>query len=202
MRLRTALAALAFVSVPLSGLPSAVSAAPLQHAVLAGGCFWGMEEVFEHVKGVTHVTAGFSGGAAKTAHYEMVSAGDTGHAESVDITFDPARVSYAQLLNVFFTVAIDPTQKDRQGPDSGTQYRSVVWYANTAQRDAARTAIAALHENVATEVQPLHGFYAAEDYHQHYAALHPDDSYIVINDAPKVAALQQKYPTIYAPKGV
>jgi peptide-methionine (S)-S-oxide reductase len=171
-------------------------------AVLAGGCFWGMESVFEHVRGVTNVVAGFSGGARDTAHYETVSDGNTGHAESVEITFDPARISYATLLDVYFRVAHDPTELNYQGPDSGTQYRSVVFYANDAQKAAAERAIARLTAQkafaapIVTQVVPLRAFYPAEAYHQHYAALHPYDPYIVVNDAPKIAALKERFPQL------
>jgi peptide-methionine (S)-S-oxide reductase len=171
-------------------------------AVLAGGCFWGMESVFEHVRGVTNVVAGFSGGAKATAHYEEVSEGNTGHAESVEITYDPSRVSYAELLDVYFRVAHDPTELNYQGPDTGTQYRSAIFYANDEQKRTAERTIAALTAAhvfpapIVTQVVPLTGFYAAESYHQHYAALHPYDPYIAINDAPKVAALKARYPQL------
>ncbi len=178
------------------------SAGKTETAVLAGGCFWGMESVFEHVRGVTNVVAGFSGGARETAHYETVSGGDTGHAESVEITFDPARISYATLLDVYFRVAHDPTELNYQGPDSGTQYRSVVFYATAAQKAAAQRAIAQLTAQkvfaapIVTQVVPLRAFYPAEAYHQHYAALHPYDPYIVINDAPKIGALKERFPQL------
>jgi peptide-methionine (S)-S-oxide reductase len=176
------------------------AASRTQTAVLAGGCFWGMESVFEHVRGVTSVVSGFSGGSKDTAHYEDVSAGNTGHAESVEITFDPAVVSYATLLDVFFRVAHDPTELNYQGPDSGTQYRSVIFYANPAQQRTAETTIARLTAEkvfaapIVTQVVALRGFYAAEAYHQHFAALHPFYPYIVINDAPKIAALRARFP--------
>lgn len=175
-------------------------------AVLAGGCFWGMQAVFEHVRGVRQVWAGYSGGAASTAHYDDVSEGDTGHAESVKITFDPAVVSYGQLLKIYFAVAHDPTELNRQGPDAGTQYRSEIFYADAEQQKIAQAYIAQLDAakvfdaSIVTLVQPLKAFYPAESYHQDYARNHPDDAYIVINDAPKVARLKQLYPALYQPE--
>jgi peptide-methionine (S)-S-oxide reductase len=175
----------------------------IQTAVFAGGCFWGMEGVFEHVKGVTHVVSGFAGGSAATAHYELVSTGTTGHAESVQISYDPARISYGQLLQVFFSVAHDPTELNRQGPDTGTQYRSAIFYANGEQKRVAEAYIRqlrALHafaRPIVTELTPLKGFYEAEAYHQHYLALHPNEPYIVINDLPKIANLKREFPALY-----
>jgi peptide-methionine (S)-S-oxide reductase len=174
----------------------------LAKAVLAGGCFWGMEGVFEHVEGVTSVVAGYSGGSAATAHYDMTSSGTTGHAESVEITYDPARITYEKLLEVFFTVAHDPTTLDRQGPDEGTQYRSAIFYADEAQKRAAQAKIASLTSAhafaapIVTQVVPLRAFYPAEAYHQHYMAEHPYDPYILINDRPKLAALRAKFPSL------
>ncbi|WP_426689210.1 peptide-methionine (S)-S-oxide reductase MsrA [Rhodanobacter ginsengiterrae] len=174
-----------------------------QVAVLAGGCFWGIEAVFEHVKGVRKVTAGYSGGAAGTASYDEVSEGDTGHAESVRVVFDPAQVSYGRLLQVFFSVALNPTELNRQGPDSGTQYRSVIFYGNDEQKKVASdyiaqlTAAKAFNAPIVTQVVPLKAFYPAEAYHQHYYDLHPNNPYIVFNDAPKVARLQKLFPEIY-----
>ncbi len=179
----------------------------LAKAVLAGGCFWGMEGVFEQVDGVTNVVAGYSGGSAATAHYDMTSSGTTGHAESVEITYDPARISYEKLLEVFFTVAHDPTTLDRQGPDAGTQYRSAIFYADDAQKRAAQTEIASLTSAhafgapIVTQVVPLRAFYAAEAHHQHYMARNPYDPYILINDRPKLAALRAKFPGLVAKKG-
>jgi peptide-methionine (S)-S-oxide reductase len=174
-----------------------------QMAVLSGGCFWGVQGVFEHVKGVTRVVAGYSGGDRDTADYETVSTGTTGHAESVQITYDPHVISYGKLLQIFFSVALDPTMKDAQGPDSGTQYRSEIWVATpeqkavavayVAQLDAARTYGAP----IATRVDPLHGFYPAEAYHQDFLETHPDYPYIVYNDMPKVAALRALFPGVY-----
>ena len=172
-------------------------------AVLAGGCFWGMQWVFEHVPGVTNVISGYSGGAAATATYEQVSQGDTGHAETVRIHFDPSKVSYGQLLRVYFSVATDPTELNRQGPDTGTQYRGVIFYADAEQARIARdyiaqlTAAHAFAAPIVTQVVPFEAFYPAEDYHQDYARLHPDAPYIAINDAPKVVALQRELPALY-----
>ena len=174
-----------------------------QTAVFAGGCFWGVQAVFKHVKGVIAVAAGYSGGLARTAHYEMVSTGETGHAESVRITFDPSQVSYGQLLKVFFAVAHDPTEQNRQGPDTGTQYRSAVFYSNADQRRIAQAYINQLNQaavfkrQIATEVVALASFYDAEDYHQDYALHHPDEPYIVINDLPKVEKLRKDLPGLY-----
>jgi peptide-methionine (S)-S-oxide reductase len=174
-----------------------------QTTVIAGGCFWGIQAVFQHVKGVKNASSGYSGGSAATADYETVSTGTTGHAESVKITFDPAQVSYGQLLKVFFSVAHDPTQLNRQGPDTGSQYRSVIFYENDDQKHVAEAYIAQLEEAkafsrpIVTQVVPLKGFFAAELYHQNYATLHPDDAYIAFNDAPKVERLRQQFPGIY-----
>ena len=175
-------------------------------AVLAGGCFWGVQAVFEHVKGVKRVLAGYSGGSAATATYDQVSDGDTGHAESVKILFDPAQVSYGQLLRIYFSVATDPTQLNRQGPDVGTQYRSAIFYSTPEQERIARAYIAqlgtakAFGDPIVTQVAPLKAFYPAEAYHQDYARLHPNDRYIVVNDAPKVVNLQRYFPDAYRPQ--
>lgn len=175
-----------------------------QVAVFAGGCFWGIEAVFEHVRGVRDVTVGYSGGSAQTATYEMVSSGRTGHAESVRVIYDPAQVSYEQLLKVFFYVAHDPTELNRQGPDTGTQYRSVIFYTSAEQKRLARAYIDQLNQakafggEIVTEVVPLDSFYQAEAYHQDYAVHHPDAPYIVINDAPKVTNLRAQFPDLYA----
>src|SRR5271154_936263 len=174
-----------------------------QTAVVSGGCFWGIQAVFQHVKGVKNATSGYSGGSASTAEYELVSTGNTGHAESVKITFDPAQVSYGQLLKVFFSVAHDPTQLNRQGPDTGTQYRSVIFFANEEQKHIAEAYISQLAQaksfphSIVTQVAPLNAFYPAEAYHQDYATLHPDNPYIAINDAPKVEHLRQQFPDLY-----
>ncbi|HTS60196.1 MAG TPA: peptide-methionine (S)-S-oxide reductase MsrA [Terriglobales bacterium] len=177
-----------------------------QTAVVAGGCFWGIQAVFAHVKGVISATSGYSGGAANTAQYEVVSGGETGHAESVKIVYDPSQITYGQLLRVFFSVAHDPTQLNRQGPDVGSQYRSVLFYANDEQKQIAEAYIAQLTQAkifshpIVTQVVPLKVFYPAEAYHQDYAAHHPDNPYIVYNDAPKVAHLQQEFPELYTGK--
>ena len=172
-------------------------------AVLAGGCFWGLQWVFEHVKGVINVTSGYSGGNAATAQYERVGGGDTGHAESVRIEYDPAQVSYGQLLQVYFSVATDPTQLNRQGPDVGPQYRGVIFFADPQQERIARAYIAQLGDAkafgapIVTQVVKFKAFYPAEDYHQDYARIHPGQPYIAINDAPKVTHLQQLLPQFY-----
>lgn len=172
-------------------------------AVLAGGCFWGMQLVFEHVKGVSHVTAGYAGGDKNTATYQQVETGTTGHAESVQIQFDPSVITYQQLLQVYFTVAHDPTELNRQGPDVGTSYRSAIFYTNDEQRRIATAYIAQLDaahafpKPIVTEVTPLKGFYRAEDYHQDYALHHPDQPYIQICDRPKTAALKKQFPDLF-----
>jgi peptide-methionine (S)-S-oxide reductase len=177
-------------------------------AVLSGGCFWGMQGVFEHVKGVRLVLAGYSGGQKDTAQYEEVSTGDTGHAESVEIVFDPKQVSYGQILQVYFSVAHDPTEFDRQGPDSGTQYRSNIFYASDAQKRVADAYIAQLGKAhafaspIVTRVDRLNGFYSAEGYHQDYLIHNPDSLYIVINDLPKISNLKRVYPALYSEKPV
>jgi peptide-methionine (S)-S-oxide reductase len=174
--------------------------------VLSGGCFWGVQAVFQHIRGVITATSGYSGGKAKTAEYELVSSGDTGHAESVQVVYDPSQITYGELLRVFFSVAHDPTQLNRQGPDEGTQYRSSIFYANDEQKRIAQAYITQLDQArvfsspIVTEVVPLEGFYPAEAYHQNYAALHPNQPYIVFNDAPKVAHLRQLFPDIYVGK--
>jgi peptide-methionine (S)-S-oxide reductase len=190
-------------------LPDPMADAPLaptkgeQTAVLAGGCFWGVQAVFEHVKGVIRVTAGYSGGSADTAHYEMVCSDATGHAESVRIVYDPSQITYGQLLKVFFSVAHDPTLLNRQGPDTGTQYRSVVFFASADQKRIALAYIAQLDQAkvfsgpIVTQVVPLDSFYPAEAYHQDYAVRHPNNRYITINDLPKVANLRKAFPNLY-----
>lgn len=174
-------------------------------AVFSGGCFWGVDAVFRHVKGVSKVVSGYAGGTADTANYETVGTGTTGHAESVQVTYDPSKVSYDDLLKVFFFVAHDPTELNRQGPDSGTQYRSSIFYENDAQKKMADDYIARLERKhsfpkpIVTTVVPLTAFYPAEDYHQNYLALHPDKPYIVINDMPKLKRLRQDFPGLYQP---
>ncbi|HEX6815019.1 MAG TPA: peptide-methionine (S)-S-oxide reductase MsrA [Gemmatimonadaceae bacterium] len=175
-------------------------------AVLAGGCFWGMQLVFEHVKGVSHVTAGYAGGDKNTATYQQVETGTTGHAESVQIQFDPSVITYQQLLQVYFTVAHDPTELNRQGPDVGTQYRSAIFYATPEQQQTAEAYIAQLtkaktfSDSIVTQVVPLKGFYEAESYHQDYAEHHTNQPYIYINDLPKVANLKAELPALYRDK--
>jgi peptide-methionine (S)-S-oxide reductase len=176
-----------------------------QTAVLAGGCFWGVDAVFKHVKGVTRVTSGYSGGSEKTAQYETVSTGTTGHAESVMITYDPAKISYSQLLKIFFLVAHDPTELNRQGPDVGTQYRSIIFYANDRQKKTAENYIAQLNKSkafanpIVTQLVPLSQFYSAEKYHQNFLERFPDYPYIVYNDRPKLAELRKQFPSLYNP---
>ena len=177
-----------------------------QKAVLAGGCFWGIEAVFEHVKGVSDSRSGYSGGDAASADYGMVSSGTTGHAESVQVTYDPSQVTYGQLLKVFFSVAHDPTELNRQGPDRGTQYRSAIFYANEEQKKIAEAYIKQLDRAkvfdrpIVTQVAPLQAFHEAEAYHQNYLAQHPDEPYIVINDIPKVENLKKQLPELYKAK--
>jgi len=174
-----------------------------EKATFAAGCFWCAEADFEHVPGVVSVISGYTGGHAVNPTYAQVSHGGTGHAESVRVTFDPAQVSFGQLLRVFFSVAHDPTELDRQGPDSGPQYRSAVFYSDPAQKHAAEAYIAQLDRarafpgRIVTEVTPLKAFYPAESYHQSYATRHPDNPYIVVNDAPKVAHLRELFPALY-----
>lgn len=177
-----------------------------QTAVLAGGCFWGVEAVFEHVKGVNSVTSGYAGGGTKPANYDAVSSGETGHAESVRINYDPSRITYGQLLKVFFAVAHDPTELNRQGPDTGTQYRSAIFYANDEQKRIAEAYVAQLNgakvfgRKVVTQVSALDSFHPAEAYHQDYLARHPDEPYIVFNDLPKVENLRKMFPALYVSK--
>ena len=174
-----------------------------QTAVFAGGCFWGVDAVFKHVKGVTDVVSGYAGGAAATAHYERVSEGTTGHAESVRVHFNPAQVSYQQLLQVFFSVAHDPTQLNRQGPDTGSQYRSAIFYTDQEQQQAAKKFISQLADSktfsksIVTQVVPLQQFYPAEDYHQNFLALNLSKPYIVVHDLPKLASLRKQFPSLY-----
>jgi peptide-methionine (S)-S-oxide reductase len=170
--------------------------------VLAGGCFWGVEAVFEHLKGVTDAVSGFAGGNKSTAHYEVVSSGLTGHAESVKVTYDPSQISYGKLLEVFFSVAHDPTELNRQGADYGTQYRSAIFYSNDEQKRVAEAYIKQLNEAkiysrpIVTQLTPLDGFYRAEEYHQHYLEHNPNQPYIVYNDMPKLKHLQQQFPEL------
>jgi len=180
-----------------------VVAGTMETAVFAGGCFWGMQAVFEHVRGVASVTAGYSGGGADTAHYDMVSSGATGHAESVRIGFDASKVSYGSLLQVFFSVAHDPTELNYQGPDHGSQYRSVVFVTNAQQERVVRAYVEQLNaahvlaHPIVTQVVPLDTFYRAETYHQDYLGRHLDDPYIVYNDLPKLTNLAASFPSLY-----
>ena len=182
---------------------SAPSAAATESVVFAGGCFWGVQAVFQHTKGVITARSGYAGGDKSTAIYEVVSSGKTGHAESVRVVYDPSKVSYQTLLNIFFTVAHDPTQVNMQGPDHGTQYRSAIFTSNAEQLKATEDYIANMskakiyNKPIATEVGPLKAFYEAEGYHQDYATVHPNDMYIVINDAPKVENLKKTFPAVY-----
>ena len=179
-----------------------VPAQGTQTAVLAGGCFWGVEAVFENVKGVTNVVSGYAGGSKNTAHYEMVGTGRTGHAESVQITYDPSQISYGRLLQVYFSVAHDPTELNRQGPDEGTQYRSEIFYSSEDQKKMAEAYIQQLNQAkifrqpVVTKVEPLAGFYAAEGYHQDFIAHNPRHPYVVYNDLPKLAQLKKQFPEL------
>jgi peptide-methionine (S)-S-oxide reductase len=190
---------------PAADIPLA-KAAGTETAVFAGGCFWGVEAVFENVKGVSKAVSGYAGGTAATANYDQVSSGRTGHAESVSVTYDPSKVSYGQLLKVFFAVAHDPTELNRQGPDTGTQYRSAIFYANPEQQRVAEAYIAQLgaaksfSRKIVTEVSPLKAFYPAEAYHQDYLVRNPTQPYIVINDLPKLAALKKELPVLYSGK--
>ena len=184
-------------------LPAWAAGPALQTAVFAGGCFWGVDAVFKHVKGVAQVESGYAGGDAKTAQYERVSEGDTGHAESVRVRFDPQQVSYGQLLQVFFKVAHNPTELNRQGPDVGSQYRSAIFFTDAEQQKSAQETIRQLTTShayrapIVTQLAPLQTFYPAEAYHQNYLALHPDQPYIVENDLPKLAQLQKQFPDLY-----
>ncbi len=181
------------------------TAQPQQTAVFAGGCFWGVEAVFEHVKGVADVVSGFSGGDAATANYEAVSSGETGHAEAVKITYDPTQITYGQLLNIYFAVAHDPTQVNRQGPDSGTQYRSAIFFTNADQQRVAQAYIDQLNQSkvfsrpIATQIVPLKDFYAAEAYHQDFIAHNPNYPYVVMHDLPKLRQLRQQFPNLHTP---
>ncbi|MGN4048276.1 peptide-methionine (S)-S-oxide reductase MsrA [Pseudomonas sp. SM4] len=185
-----------------------VTQAHSETAVFAGGCFWGVQGVFQHVKGVQKAVSGYAGGAANTAEYERVSEGDTGHAESVQVTFDPAQVSYGSLLQIYFSVAHNPTELNRQGPDSGTQYRSALFPVNADQQKLAQAYIAqldaahAFNKPIVTQLESYNGFYPAEDYHQDFLTEHPSYPYIVINDMPKVANLKQVFAQRYQEKPV
>jgi len=198
----TALASAAEFPPPATDIPAA---ARKQTAVLAGGCFWGVEAVFEKLTGVSDVVSGFAGGSKSTAHYEVVSMGRTGHAESVQISYDPSQISYGRLLQIFFSIAHDPTQLNRQGPDQGTQYRSAIFYTTEEEKRVAEAYIQQLNQAklfsrpIVTQVVPLSGFYPAEDYHQNYIARNPNDPYVVYNDLPKLKRLQKQYPDMVRP---
>jgi peptide-methionine (S)-S-oxide reductase len=185
------------------GAPAGAVLAAEETAVFAGGCFWGVDAVFKHVKGVSNVVSGYAGGSAATANYEMVSTGNTGHAESVRVRFDPAQVSYEKLLQVFFSVAHDPTQLNRQGPDVGSQYRSAIFYTDAEQQKVAQdyirklTAAHSYAAPIVTQLVPLQQFYPAEDYHQSYLELHPYQPYIVFHDMPKLERLRKQFPELY-----
>ena len=193
------------VAAPPPNVPDAaqdVTAKGEQTAVFAGGCFWGVEAVFDHLKGVKSATSGFAGGKKSTAHYEEVSTGSTGHAESVQVVYDPAQITYGQLLKVFFAVAHDPTELNRQGPDTGTQYRSAIFYTTEEEKTVAEAYIAQLNQakvfrhKIVTQVVPLKGFYPAEEYHQHFVQRNPDYPYVVYNDLPKLRNLMKQYPQL------
>jgi peptide-methionine (S)-S-oxide reductase len=195
-------APLSAAPLPAPATDTSATAGP-QTAVFAGGCFWGVEAVFRHTKGVTKAVSGYAGGTKGEADYETVSTGRTRHAESVQVTYDPAQVSYGELLRIFFAVAHDPTQLNRQGPDHGPQYRSAIFTTTDEQKRVAQAYVAQLSaakafaQPIVTEIAPLPAFYAAEDYHQDYLAKHPAQPYIVFNDLPKLAALKQQFPNRY-----
>jgi peptide-methionine (S)-S-oxide reductase len=201
-------AAEAPVAIPPPANDAPKAAGPLQTAVLSGGCFWGVQGVFEHLVGVHKVLSGYSGGARSTASYEVVSGGNTGHAESVQISYDPQKVSYGQILQVYFSVAHNPTELNRQGPDVGTQYRSAIFYANDAQKKIAADYIAQLNKTgvfgapIVTQLTPFQAFYPAEDYHQDYLLLNPSNPYIVYNDLPKIRNFQRLLPVLYQARAV
>jgi peptide-methionine (S)-S-oxide reductase len=191
------------ISIPAPTLDEPASAARSEVAVLAGGCFWGIQGVFQHVAGVTNAVSGYAGGKAQTAQYETVSGGTTGHAESVRITFDPSKITYGRILQIYFSVAHDPTQLNRQGPDTGTQYRSAIFPANDEQAKVARAYIAELdrakvyNATIVTKIEPGHDFYPAEAYHQDFLTLNPTYPYIVYNDLPKIENLKRLFPKLY-----
>jgi len=191
------------VVIPAAAVDNPKVAGPLQTAVLAGGCFWGVQAVYQHVQGVREVLSGYSGGSKATAEYETVSTGSTGHAESVQIRFDPKEVSYGEILRIYFSVVHNPTELNKQGPDVGTQYRSIIFYADEEQKRIAEAYVNQLERAhvfpgpIVTEVVPLKAFYNAEMYHQNYATSHPDDPYIAINDAPKLDHLRDQLLNLY-----
>jgi peptide-methionine (S)-S-oxide reductase len=195
------------VNLPDAAVDNPLAATNGQEAaVIAGGCFWGIQAVFERLRGVLRATSGYSGGAANTATYEQVCSGRTGHAEAVEIVFDPSQISFGQILKVFFSVAHDPTQLDKQGPDRGSQYRSAIFYTSEDQKRISEAYVKQLNatkvfrQPIVTQIVPLDKFYAAEDYHQGYMDLHPENMYIVINDYPKVENLRKTYPSLFVEK--
>jgi peptide-methionine (S)-S-oxide reductase len=198
----------AAVTVPVPQVDDPLAAGKLQTAVIAGGCFWGVQGVYQHLIGVKSVLSGYSGGSRENADYRSVGGGETGHAESVQIVYDPAKVSYGQILQVFFSVAHDPTQLDRQGPDFGPQYRSAIFYANERQKKVAEAYIAQLRaakvypDRIVTKLERLNGFYPAESYHQDFLINNPRHPYIVVNDLPKVRNFERMFPALYAPRAV
>jgi peptide-methionine (S)-S-oxide reductase len=202
LAMTTARAAERAVVIPPPALDEQGASAP-QTIVLAGGCFWGVQGVFQHTKGVTSAVSGYAGGDKQTAHYETVGTGRTGHAESVAVTFDPREISYGKILQIYFSVAHNPTELNYQGPDHGTQYRSAIFYANDEQKKVAEAYIAQLDktnvfgEPIVTKLEPLRGFYAAENYHQDYATLHPSAPYIAFNDLPKIENLKRLFAADY-----
>jgi peptide-methionine (S)-S-oxide reductase len=191
------------IPIPAPAADEPPSGAGPEVAVLAGGCFWGVQGVFQHVAGVENAVSGYAGGAERTAHYRVVGSGSTGHAESVQVTFDPSKISYGQILQIYFSVAHDPTQLNRQGPDTGTQYRSTIFPQDAEQAKVAKAYIAQLQHagvfdrDIVTTVEPGQTFYPAEDYHQDYLTLNPTAPYIVYNDLPKIANLQKLFPKLY-----
>jgi peptide-methionine (S)-S-oxide reductase len=198
----------AALTLPAPAVDNPRTAGPAQTAVLAGGCFWGVQGVYQYTKGVKQVLSGYSGGDKSTAEYEKVGTGSTGHAESVQIVFDPREISYGEILRIYFSVAHDPTELNRQGPDVGTQYRSAIFYADASQRRIAEAYIAQLQKArafrrpIVTRVDPLKGFYPAEPYHQDFLVKHPYHPYIVFNDLPKIANLKKVFPEQYRDKPV
>ena len=198
-----AFALLSLAAAPASAAPKFVVPAPLDTVVFGGGCFWGVQAVFQHVNGVVSATSGYAGGTVAKPSYEDVSTGRTGHAEVVRVVYDPQKVSFNKLMEVFFSVVHDPTQLNRQGPDHGTQYRSALFFTNDAQKAAAQAYVAQLGKSgrykdpIVTQIAPLSAFWVAESYHQDYATLHPDEPYIAYNDTPKVNALKKQYATLW-----
>jgi peptide-methionine (S)-S-oxide reductase len=196
------------VKLPAPAMDAPAASTSRETAVFAGGCFWGVQAVFQHTQGVLNAVSGYSGGDKSTASYDMIGSGKTGHAESVQITYDPKQISYGKLLQIYFSVAHDPTTLNRQGPDSGTQYRSAIFYKDASQKQAAEKYIAQLDSaklfkgRIVTQLTPLAAFYPAEAYHQDYATLHPDQPYIAVFDLPKIANLKQVMPEVYRDKPV